>query len=745
MTEHAHSPYLEDIPLEEALARWWSVLADAGLDRPLPGESVALEDAAGRITAEPVWALISSPHYHAAAMDGYAVRAEETRGATETHPVHLDVGQQAFYVDTGDPLPPGTNAVIMVEDVQVRESTNQRINESANQRINESANQRINESANQRINESANQRISESTNQRISESANQRISESANRQSAIHNPAALRSGDYSPQSAIEVLAAVAPWQHVRPMGEDMVATELILPANHRLRPQDIGAAAGAGHARLTVRRRPRVAIQPTGTELVAPGSNLRPGDIVEYNSLVLGAMIAEWGGAATRLPPLADDYAAIRDRILEAAQTHDLVIVNAGSSAGSEDFTARIVAELGQLLVHGIAVRPGHPVILGVIHLPLPGNRDQGSAQSPQYAIRNTQSLPVPFIGLPGYPVSAAITCELLVKPTVARWLGQPADERPQIDATITRKVVSPEGDEEFLRVTVGQVGERVVATPLAGGSGILMSLVRADGIVRIPRGEGGFEPGASITVDLNRPPAVIRRTLVAIGSHDLTLDLLADELGQRHPGWRLSSANVGSLGGLLALARGEAHFAGSHLLDEATGEYNVAYIKRYLPGVPVVVLGFVQREQGLIVPKGNPKGIRALADLTRPDVVFINRQRGAGTRVLLDYRLKQAAIRPAAIQGYERQEFTHLAVAAAVASGAADCGMGILAAARALGLDFVPLDHERYDLIIPARFYDDPVLMRLLEICRDPAFAARVSALGGYTTDDMGTVLARV
>jgi len=669
MTEHAHSPYLEDIPLEEALARWWSALADAGLDRPLPGESVALEDAAGRITAEPVWALISSPHYHAAAMDGYAVRAEETRGATETHPVHLDVGQQAFYVDTGDPLPPGTNAVIMVEDVQVRESTNQRIRESAN-----------------------------------------------------------------PQSAIEVLAAVAPWQHVRPMGEDMVATELILPANHRLRPQDIGAAAGAGHPRLSVRRRPRVAIQPTGTELVAPGSTLRPGDIVEYNSLVLGAMIAEWGGAATRMPPLADDYAAIRGRILEAAQTHDLVIVNAGSSAGSEDFTARIVAELGQLLVHGIAVRPGHPVILGMI--------EARQADGLQPSIVNRR---VPFIGLPGYPVSAAITCELLVKPTVARWLGQPADERPQIDATITRKVVSPEGDEEFLRVTVGQVGERVVATPLAGGSGILMSLVRADGIVRIPRGEGGFEPGASVTVDLNRPPAVIRRTLVAIGSHDLTLDLLADELGQRHPGWRLSSANVGSLGGLLALARGEAHFAGSHLLDEATGEYNVAYIKRYLPGVPVVVLGFVQREQGLIVPKGNPKGIRALADLTRPDVVFINRQRGAGTRVLLDYRLKQAGIRPAAIQGYERQEFTHLAVAAAVASGAADCGIGILAAARALGLDFVPLDHERYDLIIPARFYDEPVLMRLLEICRDPAFAARVTALGGYTTDDMGTVLARV
>ena len=297
MTGHTHSPYLEDIPLSDALVRWWSALAEAGADAPLPGELVPLDEAAGRITAEPVWALISSPHYHAAAMDGYAVRAEETHGASETHPVYLAIGQQAFYVDTGDPLPPGTNAVIMVEDVQVRDA-----------------------------------------------------------------------------SAIEILAAVAPWQHVRPMGEDMVATELILPANHRLRPQDIGAAAGAGHSQLSVRRKPRVAIQPTGTELVAPGAALYPGAIIEYNSLVLAAMVREWGGLADRLPPLVDDYAAIRARVLAAARDHDLVIINAGSSAGSEDFTARIVAELGELLVHGIAIRPGHPVILGLIHVPEPAD-----------------------------------------------------------------------------------------------------------------------------------------------------------------------------------------------------------------------------------------------------------------------------------------------------------------------------------------------------------------------------------
>lgn len=663
MAQHKHSPYLEDIPLAEALARWRAALDAAGLAGPLPGEWVTLEAAAGRVTAEPVWARISSPHYHAAAMDGYAVAAEDTRGASEAQPLRLAVGAagragRAFYVDTGDPLPPGANAVIMVEDVQ---------------------------------------------------------------------PVQTADG-----AEIEILAPVAPWQHVRPMGEDMVATELILPANHRLRPQDIGAAAGAGHTRLNVRRRPRIAIQPTGTELVAPGSDLKPGDIVEYNSLVIAAMVTEWGGLPTRLSPLADDYAAIRDRVLEAAATHDLVIVNAGSSAGSEDFTARIVAELGELLVHGIAIRPGHPVILGILTLP-------GDAASLAEARR------VPIIGLPGYPVSTALTCELLVGPTVAAWLGQPEAERPTVEAALTRKVVSPQGDEEFLRVTLGQVGERIVATPLPGGSGVLMSLVRADGIVRIPRGDQGYEPGAAVTVHLLRAPEALRRTIVAIGSHDLTLDLLADELGQRYPGHTLSSANVGSLGGLLALAREEAHLAGSHLLDEATGDYNTAYIRRLLPQTPVVLLGFVEREQGLIVPRGNPKGIRSLSDLARPDVTFINRQRGAGTRVLLDFRLRQADISPRVVQGYERQEFTHLAVAAAVASGAADCGMGILAAARALDLDFVPLDHERYDLVIPERFYESALLAPLLAIIRDPAFAARVEALGGYATPAIGRVLDRL
>ncbi len=634
--------YLHDVAFSEALDSWYAVLAEEGLLTPLGTETIPLTAALGRVTAEPVWAKISSPHYHAAAMDGYAVRAEETHGATETSPKLLRIGSQAIPVDTGDPMPPATNAVIMIEHTHL-------------------------------------------------------VEENAD-------------------ASIEIMATTAPWRHVRAMGEDMVATELVLPANHKLRPQDLGAIAGCGHTEVAVYRQPRVAIQPTGTELVMPGEPLTPGAIIEYNSLVLGAQAEEAGCIVDRLPIQADKYATIKGAIEAALATHDIVVVNAGSSAGSEDYTAAIVQELGTLCVHGIAMRPGHPVILGVA---------KGKA----------------LVGIPGYPVSAAMTFDLIVKPLLYRWQGIQPPERPTIQAVLSRKVLSPMGEDEFMRVTLGRVGERIVATPLSRGAGVIMSLVNADGIVTIPRFSEGHHAGEEVTVELLRSPGSIDRTIVAIGSHDLTLDLLADQLRRTRPELTLSSAHVGSLSGLLALQRGEAHFAGAHLLDEEMGEYNVDYIRRLLTphGVDVVLLRFVNRQQGLIVPKGNPKAITTLADLRRDDVVFINRQRGAGTRVLLDYQLKQNGLNPREIEGYDRQEYTHLAVAAAVKSGAADCGLGILGAARALDLDFVPLFNERYDLVIPLEHYTSDLLAPLLEIIRDPEFAAAVATLGGYETAGMG------
>jgi putative molybdopterin biosynthesis protein len=633
--------YLEDIPLEDALQRFWSALERVNALVPLPAEEVDIDAALGRVTAEPVFARLSVPHYHAAAMDGIAVRADDTLGASETSPVQLRVGAQATWVDTGDPLPPDTNAVIMVEQVQDL-------------------------------------------------------------------------GD----DRLEILAAVAPWQHVRSMGEDLVATELVLPENHLLRAVDLGALTAAGHSCVGVRRRPRVAIIPTGSELVEVGaSSLPPGAIVDFNSVTLAGQVREWGGEPTRLPITPDDRQLILTRVRDALSVYDLVVVNAGSSAGSEDYTAGIVRELGELLVHGVAIRPGHPLVLGVA---------QGKA----------------LIGLPGYPVSAILTAELFLKPLLNRLQAVPLMARPTAMATMTRKLLSPMGEDEYVRVKLGQVGERLIAAPLSRGAGVIMSMVRADGLVRIPRFSEGVHAGADVDVDLLRGMDDIRKTVVAIGSHDLALDLLSNALARRTPGASLASANVGSLGGLLALSRGEAHLAGSHLLDEQTGRYNVSYIQRHLADRPVVLIHLAGRVQGLIVPPGNARGISSLQDLAAPGVQFVNRQRGSGTRVLLDYQLRQLGISASAIAGYEREQYTHLAVAADVASGAADAALGILAAARALDLDFLPLFNEEYQLVIPREHYDSQVMAPVLEIIRDHRFQDEVEALGGYDVAQMGALV---
>ncbi|HPH95187.1 MAG TPA: molybdopterin biosynthesis protein [Anaerolineaceae bacterium] len=652
--------YLHDIPLPEAQQRLWTALQEAGLIGILDVEPIPLdENALGRVLAEPVWALLSSPHYHASAMDGYAVRSADTSAAAPSNPVQLTCGEAAAYVDTGDPLPEWADAVIPIELIEALDETG-----------------------------------------------------GLTRQ--VRRPAAVR-----------IRAAVSPWSHVRPMGEDIVATELVLPAGQVLRPVDLGALAASGQATVKVARRPRVAVLPTGTELVAVGQPVKRGDIIEYNSIVLGAQVKQWGGEVQRYPITADDFEQICARVKEAAQWADLVLLNAGSSAGSEDFSARVVETLGELLVHGVAVRPGHPVILGMLRV------DGEPARQ------------IPIIGVPGYPVSAAITGEIFVEPLLAKWLGRQPVKPITVEAALTRKVASPAGDDDYLRVVVGDVNGRRLAAPLSRGAGVITSLVRADGIAIIPRGIQGKEAGEKVQVRLYRSPTELARTLLVIGSHDLTLDLLAQYLMSR--GLRLSSSHAGSLGGLIALSRGEAHLAGSHLMDLESGEYNLTYIRKYLPDVRVKVMGWVERQQGLMVAKGNPKMIRALADLARKDVRLVNRQRGAGTRVLLDFHLGKMGISPEQVQGYGQEEFTHMAVAAAVKSGRADTGLGIAGAAQALDLDFIPLYRERYDLIVPESVYESTLFRPVIELATEEAFRKAVAALPGYQTVRMGDILAEM
>jgi molybdopterin molybdotransferase/putative molybdopterin biosynthesis protein len=630
--------YLKRRSLEDA-RRAFVDLFPAG---PLDVEEIATEQSVGRITAAPVIASLSAPHYHGAAMDGIAVRAEDTFGATEFAPRMLELGTgdgRFAYVDTGSALPSWANAVVMIERV-------------------------------------------------------------------------FRLDD----AHVEVRQAAVPWQHVRLVGEDVVATEPVLSRGHRIRPADLGALLAAGVERVAVAVRPRVAILPTGSELIEPGAGAAPGRVIEFNSRMLAAYVLEWGGDPRRLPPVPDDLERIRSAIERAIAEHDVVLVIAGSSAGEHDFTAEAVGALGEVIAHGVDVMPGKPAILAV-------------------------AAAKPVIGIPGYPVSAVVIAHEFVRRVLARALGMAPGEPDRALAALPRKIPSRLGLEEIVRVTLGRVGGRLVANPLGRGAGVITTMVKADGILRIPPNVEGLNAGEEVEIELLRRREEIERTILASGSHDLSLSILEDCLKKRDPGARISATNVGSIAGLVALGRGEAHVAGCHLLDPLSGEYNLADVRRLLAGRRVRVVNLVRRRQGLIVARGNPKRVERIEDLTRPDVQFVNRQPGAGTRVLLDFRLAQLGLRGPEIRGYEREEFTHMAVAVAVKSGIADVGLGIQQAAAALALDFVPIDVEDYDLVLLDEFATSDLGTRLLEVIGSADFARAVSTLAGYDTSCTGTV----
>jgi putative molybdopterin biosynthesis protein len=630
-----NSPFIKDVPAAAALEAWRAAREAAGCPARLPAVQVPVADAAGLVTAGPVWATRSSPPFDAAGMDGIAVQAADTVGASETTPVYLDPDNYDV-VDTGDPMPGERDAVVMREHVHF-------------------------------------------------------------------------AGDRA-----ELRAAVPPYQHVRSIGEDISAGELLLPEGHRLRAADIAAAAAAGATDLLVRRRPLVTILPTGDEVRPVGSATGSGEILDTNSVMLAAQAREVGCAVRCLPVEPDDPGRIASAVQAAAAECDLLIVIAGSSAGRDDYTARVVASLGSLAVHGVAVRPGHPVVLGTVGR-------------------------TPVLGAPGYPVSAALTFDIFAEPLLAELAGAPPRRRPRVRARLARKLASPLGMDDWVRVRLGMVAGTLVASPLPRGAGVLTSLVRADGLLVVPAGHEGHHAGEEVGIELLRGIDEIAGTIVAIGSHDLVLDLAASALRADDPMVTLASSNVGSLGGLVALRDGLCHIAGSHLLDPATGAYTLPYVDRVLGAAAPAVVRLVHRDQGLIVAPGNPLSLASVADLARPGVRYVNRQRGAGTRVLLDYELAQLQISPDAIEGYAREEPTHLAVAAAIAAGRCDAGLGIMAAARAFGLDFVPVTQEPYDLVVAADVIDSPLLVPLWALLHSDRFQAAVTDLGGYSTKEMG------
>jgi putative molybdopterin biosynthesis protein len=635
--------YLNMKPLEEARQIFFNHFSGAFRTAE---ETVSPPDAVDRVLASPVSASVSSPNFHAAAMDGIAVKAEETFGASESRPLSLTVGNQAIFVNTGHVMPEGTNAVIMIENVQTVDTDTLRIE-----------------------------------------------------------------------------APAFPWQHVRKMGEDIVATELLYPRGHKVSAYCVGALLSGGVYEVPVRKKPRVLIIPTGSELVDWRSTkpeaLKPGQVIETNGYVLEKMIDACGGEAVRHEKVMDDLSLIKRTVAEAVDgDYDLIMTIGGSSAGSMDYALPVLEKMGKMLVHGVTIMPGKPVLLGDI---------KGK----------------PFVGIPGYPVSAIIACEQFVQPLIRQMLGLADTDRETVSVMPTRKIASKLGVEEFLRVKLGQVGDRIVATPLPRGAGMITSITEADGIIRVPRQSEGIKESDPVHAELLKPKSSIQNTIVIVGSHDNTLDVLADELRAGDRSITLSSSHVGSMGGLMAVKRGVCHLAGAHLLDTETGEYNLSYIKRYLPETRVRLVNLVMRAQGLIIPKGNPKGISGIEDLSRKDVVFINRQGGSGTRILLDYQLGKIGLSPDRIDGYTNEEFTHMNVAVAVLSGTADAGLGIFAAAKALDLAFIPVVTEQYDLVIPEDHFESPNVQMLLETINTDTFKKRVEALGGYSTGKTGTVTA--
>jgi len=525
---------------------------------------------------------------------------------------------------------------------------------------------------------------------------------------------------YLNDGTVELINPATPWQHIRTVGEDIVATELIIPENHRIRPIDRGAMLASGVTKVEVLIPPRIAVIPTGSELIAPGETVRPGQIIEFNTRILAGYLNQWGADAHAHKPVDDDPDKLRQAILAAADDFDIVIINAGASAGTKDYSTEVLESIGSVVVHGIATKPGKPALLALI-----GD--------------------TPIVGLPGYPVSAVLTMRLFARELISGFLGIAPPRETNIEAVMSRPMHSSMGVDQFVRVTLGQVGDKLIATPSGKGAGSVMSMVRADGLLTIPAGIEGIGAGESVSIELLRSAAEIESTLVSIGSHDNILDLLANFLHLLRPPIRLSSAHVGSMGGIMAIKRKEAHIAGTHLLDEDTGEYNISFIKRFLADMPLQLINLCYREQGFIVQPGNPRKITGFDDIVRHGYSFINRQKGAGTRLLTDKILRDSGLDPDHIRGYDHEEYTHMNIAAAVASGSVDTGMGIRAAAFALQLDFVPIAEERYDLIVPQDYLADLRVTAALDIIQtNRDFRERILSLGGYNLRESGSVLYR-
>jgi putative molybdopterin biosynthesis protein len=515
---------------------------------------------------------------------------------------------------------------------------------------------------------------------------------------------------------VKIFKGTTPGENVASAGSDVQVGEMALRKGTVLGMREVGILAAVGMKEAAVVRRPKVGIISTGDELVDPGDTLSFGRIYDANSSSLMVAVREAGGEAQYLGRAKDDYDKIKRRIADGLRRCDVLIVSGGTSAGTGDLVYRVLEDVCDkgILVHGLHVKPGKPTIIAT---------DKGK----------------PVFGLPGYPVSALIIFDQIVRPYLERLGRRPPDEGGVLIGRLAERVNAARGRRWFLPVHVIRKGNRNSIYPILSSSGAIGTLAKADGYIVVGEDAEFLDSGEEVAVNLFFESGV-SADLTVMGSHCPGLDLLL-ELLFRKEGIRSKTANIGSLGGLGAVARGEADIAGIHLLDEESLKYNEPYVIK--AGLPkgCFVKGY-RRLQGIMVKKGNPKRVRDLRDILRGDVIFVNRNRGSGTRVLTDHLLRAVAKEGGVdfaeivrgIKGYRWEAKTHSAVATAVHQGRADVGVGVKSVAKAYGLDFIPIGYEEYDLVVNPESRDKVAVKAFLRYLRSEDLKKMLGRLPGYT-----------
>ncbi|MBM7624535.1 molybdopterin biosynthesis protein [Sporohalobacter salinus] len=626
--------YLDKLPLAEAKD---IILTNLTANYTEVTERVEVEETLGRITARAIYAKNSSPHYYAAAMDGIAVDVADTFGAGKRSPKKLIIGEDAFFVDTGDAISKDCNGVIMIEDINQLD-----------------------------------------------------------------------------ENIVEITTSAAPGQHIRSIGEDILASQLLVPANTKLDSVDIGGLLAGGITEIEVKKEPEVAILPTGTELVEPGNSLKPGEIVEYNSRVISSQIKQWGAIPVKADKVKDDYDLIKEQVNQLSQQYDLVLIIAGSSAGAEDYTSQVIKDLGELLFHGVAIKPGKPLMAGIVNEKL-------------------------VIGVPGYPVSAYLDNRLFVKPVIERLLGSTCSQPDIVKAELTYDLVSKLGEEEFVRVNIVRIEGKLKAIPLQRGAGVINSVMESDGFVRISNLSQGINRGEQVEVEL-RKNIDYNRNLLIVGEKDLVYEILSNQLKLSRVNLNLKFKNFDSNTALETLEQRIANLA----LIRTVGtpqQIDRSWLQERLDQ-QVVVVKLAVSDIGLVIQSNSSLAINGIRDLNQEGISFVNLQQGTASRCLLDNKLKTAGIDSKEVVGYNQEESTARSAANLVKEGIVDVGLASREVAELFDLDFISLGKVTSSLIIPESQWEDEKIKNLLGVINSSKFKSELRKIAGYNIEECEEII---